>query len=334
MTDVQTIIAADIGGTHARLGYIHAFPNRDARTDSMIELKAYTKYRCADYAAISDVLNEFVKSQNIDRIDQAAIACAGYFVDEKLKATNLPWTFSLDEVRATLNTKNVFGLNDYEALAYSTTCLAETDIQSLNSQGVSVPGKARFILGPGTGLGASVLISRGQALTTLTTEAGNAGFAPVTQVEREIQTLLAKKFDFVSIEHLLSGPGLVNIYQALAEIMDQKALLERPSMISRAALDGSSPLAQASLDVFCEVLGSVTANLVLTYGAQGGAYLAGGILPKFKDYLVNSKFMDRYLANASMRTYLEKVPVNLIEHGNLGVVGAARWCLRSSEANT
>jgi glucokinase len=131
----------------------------------------------------------------------------------------------------------------------------------------------------------------------------------------------------VSVEQVLSGPGLVNLHGALCELDRAGPAWSSPAEITRAALESGDARARDALDVFCGVAGSVLGNLVLLYGAQGGAYLAGGILPQMKPYLLHSRFVERFLDKGAMRPVLERVPVWLIEHGELGVLGAASWFL-------
>jgi glucokinase len=130
---------------------------------------------------------------------------------------------------------------------------------------------------------------------------------------------------------VLSGPGLVNLYTALSTLRGTRPTLSVPTAITAAALGGSDAVAREALDVFCGLLGSVVGNLVLLFGARGGVFLAGGILPHIQHYLLQSSFAARFLDKGPMRAMLERVPVNLIEHGQLGVIGAASWYLESQD---
>ncbi len=326
MTESINILAADIGGTHARLGVVAVQSGHDGGP-AALSLQHYTKYKCADYGSIDAIFSDFVAKQQLADFDYTTVASAGYFKGDTLCAINLPWSISLGSLRDTLRSKHVYGINDYEALASATFGVSKDIILKLNPVGIASTEHARVVLGPGTGLGAAASIPHGSACVTLTTEVGNAAFAPASKRDVEIREVLARKYDFVCIEHLLSGPGLANIYIALAEVMDQPAIYSRPSEISGAALNGGSDLALASLNAFCEILGSVCGDLALTYGARGGVYLAGGILPKFSSFLGKSRFLDCFLAKGDMKSYLQHIPVNLINHGSLGVLGAANWCL-------
>jgi len=315
-------IAADVGGTHARIGLVR--PQGAAR----LGLEQYEKYVCADYPSLSAILSEFIKSLGGVAVHQAAIACAGYCLDGTIINTNLPWTVSLERIRADLGLSAVEFVNDFEAVAYATPHLdlnETTLLTRATESGLSAP---TLIVGPGTGLGAAVRIPAHGGHVVLATEAGQAAFAPSSDREIEVLRLLRRRSSHVSIEHVLSGPGLVNLYAALCELAGSTPQFDSPVAVTRAAQDGGDAVARDALDMFCGLMGSVLGDLVLLYGAQGGAFLAGGILPQIKPHLVGSSFVERFLDKGAMRPVLERVPVRLIEHGQLGVLGAASWHLQ------
>ncbi|MGP1667589.1 MAG: glucokinase, partial [Rhodanobacter sp.] len=151
--------------------------------------------------------------------------------------------------------------------------------------------------------------------------------APGTEREQDVLRLLARDRDYVSYEDVLSGPGLLTLYRTLCTLRGITASLSTPADVSRAALDRSHVVAVEALETFCGLLGSFAGDLALLYGARGGVYLAGGILPQLRDFLKTSSFSERYFNKGVMRAYLEQIPVRLIEHGQLGVMGAAGWFL-------
>jgi glucokinase len=316
-------VAADVGGTHARIGLVR--PQASARP----LLEQYEKYVCADYPGLSAILRDFLGSLGGTPVQEAAIACAGYCLDGTIINTNLPWTVSLDQIRGDLGLSAVEFVNDFEAVAYATPQIDLDDTTLLTRAAQGQPSAPALIVGPGTGLGAAVRIPTNGGHIVLATEAGQAAFAPSTDREIEVLRLLRRKSSHVSIESVLSGPGLTNLHGALSELAGGGATrLDSPADITRAAIDASDSLARDALEMFCGLMGSVLGDLVLLYGAQGGAYLAGGILPQIKPFLVGSSFVERFLDKGQMRPALERVPVRLIEHGQLGVLGAASWYLQ------
>ncbi len=205
-------VAADVGGTHARIGLVQ--PYASARP----ALERYEKYVCADYPGLSAILREFLGSLGGASVHEAAIACAGYCLDGTIINTNLPWTVSLDRIRADLNLSAVEFVNDFEAVAYATPQIDLHDTTLLTRASEAQVSAPTVIVGPGTGLGASVRIPTNGGHLVLATEAGQSAFAPSTDREIEVLRLLRRKSSHVSIESVLSGPGLVNLHAALGEL--------------------------------------------------------------------------------------------------------------------
>ncbi|TNE62332.1 MAG: glucokinase [Alphaproteobacteria bacterium] len=325
MADLAPVLAADIGGTHSRLSIV-ARADRTARPLSVLK---YHKYKNAEYAGLGDIIEDFLSGVNKAALRGAAIASAGYFVGDDLIASNMPWRVTLKDVRARLGFDEICAINDFVAVAYGTQYLNPADVVMMNRRAVRPERGAVAVLGPGTGLGAAVLMQGPQAPAALNTEAGQAALAAETDLEIEIYKVLKAKFGFVPVERVLSGPGLLNLYEALAVVNDRPAGLSSPEAISEAAMGAGTPDAVEALSLFCEMLGSASGNYALAYGARGGLYLAGGILPKIREFLLESRFMDRFVDKGDMRPFLEAIPVNLIEHGQLGVIGAAGWYMDS-----
>ena len=325
MVESAPVIAADIGGTHSRLSLV----SRADRTARPLTVRKYHKYKNAEFGSLVEILDEFLGDIDCSQLGGAAIASAGYFMGDDLMSANLPWRVSLKDIRGRLGLKNICAINDFVAVAYGTLYLNPADVVVMNRRAVRPEQGAVAVLGPGTGLGASVLLQASGAPVALNTEAGQSGFAPETDLEIEIYKFLRKSHGFVPVEKLLSGPGLLNIYTALGAIGGKAGTLASPEAISEAAIAGDDALAGQALSLFCEMLGSAAGNFALSYGARGGLYLAGGILPKIRNFLLESKFMDRFTAKGDMRPFLEAIPVNLIEHGQLGVIGAAGWYMDS-----
>src|SRR5579875_2159687 len=184
------------------------------------------------------------------------------------------------------------------------------------------PGPA-VVLGPGTGLGCAVLMPGGHRATVLPSEAGHVALAPGNEREIEVLRRLGRDRPYVHVGHVLSGPGLVNLHRALAEIEGIASPLVEPAQISAAAVHGNDPLARGALTMFCALLGSFAGDLAVIFKASAGVYLAGGILPAIRDFLLASDFRVRFLNKGLMRPFLANVPVRLLEHGQLGVIGAA-----------
>ncbi len=313
----QPFVAADVGGTHVRIGLVQA--------GSPLQVLAYSKFRCADYARLADIGREFIASlPGGTPVRVAVIASAGYpLADGTVITANLPWRLSPAEIRDSLGLDAVHLVNDFEAVAHAVAHLGASEVLQLAGPARIAPGPI-LVLGPGTGLGAAVWIPTANGPVVLATEAGPAALAVGTELEMALLRQMLGQRSHVSVEHALSGPGLMNLYSALCALRGEAPVFARPGEITAAALDGSDALARQSLEVFCGLLGSSVGDMALLYGVQG-VYLAGGILPHIREFLVRSDFVARFLNKGPMREALERVSVRLVEHGQLGVIGAASW---------
>ena len=314
-------IAADVGGTHTRVGLVHAGP----AGEPAVTVLAHSKYVCADYPSLAAILAAFIASLGDVHIDQITVACAGVLLDDAVINTNLPWQVSLEELRRELGMQRLSLVNDFEAVAHATQCL-DRATTTLLTPGVAeaAPGPV-LVLGPGTGLGAALRIPHPGGVLVLPTEAGQMAFAPGNERELEIVRWMLARRPYVANEQLVSGPGLVNLYAALCALDGIAPSLGAPAAITEAARQGDAT-AREAVRTFCALLGSVIGDLTVVSSAKA-VFIAGGILPQLKDFLPQSDFHTRLLNKGAMRAALERVPVRLIENEQLGVIGAASWYL-------
>ncbi|WP_267873329.1 glucokinase [Dyella amyloliquefaciens] len=322
-------LAADVGGTHARIGLVSQEPD-GIRPVTVLQ---YHRYACADWPSLTAVLKDFVSQ--LDRsvhVDACAVASAGYVLGDAIVNDNLPWPVSIRDIRDSLGINQLAVINDFEAVAYATQFLSQADTTPVIDTEVPHVAGPVLVMGPGTGLGSAVLLPGKPHATVLPTEAGQIALAPGNEREIEILRYLSRERTHVSFEHALSGPGLINLYRALCVMRDQAPVLSLPSQVTQAALARSDAAAVEALDVFCGLLGSFVGDLALLYGARGGVFLAGGILPQIRDVLLTSRFRERFFNKGVMRPFLQQVPVRLMEHGQLGVIGAAGMYLDGQNA--
>lgn len=318
-----SLIAADVGGTHARVALLEA----GAGGADDFAILQYRKYTCADYPSLAAIIDEFRTSVGGGEIDRIALALAGYVIDDEVVNVNLPWNVSVSELRRALGVGELAIVNDFEAVAYAIAHVDASSAVLLSGPAQAALPGPMLVVGPGTGLGAALRIPHAPRPVILATEAGQATLAPQTDLEVEIIRALCKQNPRVQIEHVLSGTGLANLYRVLAALRDTPAPQRTPAEITAAALAESDAIASETVAVFCGWLGGVLGDLALLYGAQGGIYLAGGVLPQMKTLLAQSAFVERFLDKGMMRQVLARTPVRLIEHAQLGVIGAASWYL-------
>jgi glucokinase len=316
-------IAADVGGTHVRIGLVSASDD----PAHPIRVLRYAKYRCAEYPGLAEILQHFIGTLDGILVEDAAIASAGYpLEDGTLISANLPWQVSLNDIRDRLGLRNLRLVNDFEAVAHAAASVDASEVLRLTGP-ASAPNGPILVIGPGTGLGAAIRVPTEHGPVVIATEAGQATLTTVTDLEMALLRLMRRQFGHVSVEHALSGPGLMNLYVALCELRGATPSLATPGAITTAAQSGDDALARESLDVFCGLLGGTVGDMALLCGLHGGIYLAGGILPQIRDFLIRSSFVERFLSKGRMREVLERIPVTLVEHGQLGVIGAASWYL-------
>lgn len=315
----DAFLAADVGGTYARIGLLTFRPG-----DHVPVMLAYRAYPCADYAGMDVIVREFCREFGAHP-QRLVLACAGFLHDGVVVNINLRWPIAPVVLANTLGLKEVNVLNDFEALAYGTSHLDASNVTTLHpSVKHGVASGPVVIVGPGTGLGVAVRFPDARP-AVLATEAGHIQLAARTGREQHVLSELAAANTHVPYDEVLSGPGLLRLYRALCRLEKMPAVLQEPSAITVAACAGSNVRAVEALQMFCAWLGSYVGDLAMLYGATGGVYLAGGFLSQMIDFVEESTFIDRFLDKGVMRPFLQTVPVHVVEHAQLGVIGAACW---------
>jgi len=314
MSNIITLLA-DIGATNARF----AISINHGCLDLVQVLK------CEEYPTPVDAINFYLNEHNIVSIDNICFAVAGPVVRGVVNMTNNHWSLDSKQLQAIYRLKKISLLNDFEALAYSVLVLSEQQLLPLNKHHSSANKSDDFayvILGAGSGLGVSALFKRGANIYPVVTEAGHANFSPVGDLQMAIFKLLIKKHKQVSNEHILSGPGIVNIYQSLCEIEGQQSVHQTAQEICESASNSEDNLCIKSLDIFFEVLGQVAGDLVLTYNAYDGVYIGGGIAPRYSKLMKKSLFNLAFKNKSQHQERLENTPISLIVEPYPGLVGA------------
>jgi len=243
-----------------------------------------------------------------------------------VRFTNNPWSIAAGELAVDFSLAAVKLLNDFEAIAYSVPFLTAGDCLTIDLPDPNPLPESDYtvgILGPGTGLGAVGLRQHGENLLPLPSEASHAGFAPESQVQLDVLSVLRERFDRVSAERLVSGPGLENIYWALTRIHgDKRPRLSAAEIFVRAKANSESRSSEA-VHLFFEVLGQVAGDLALTLGAENGIFVAGGIAKRYPELLANSGFRSGFENKGRHRSIMERIPTQLIMHPQPGLLGAS-----------
>ncbi len=308
-------LLADIGGTHARFALFDATEARPRDERVLI---------CAEFAGLADAVESYLVQVGGPRPRQAAIAVATAVTGDHVAFTNSPWAFSVEQARTQLRLERLEVVNDFTALALSTLALAPGERRQVGG-GSALENAPAAVLGPGTGLGVSGLIACAPGhWVALHSEGGHVTFSPASQREADILQVLRERFAHVSAERVISGAGLVNVYQALARLDGVQARALSPAEVSAHATDGSDPRCREALETFCAMLGTAAGNLALTLGARGGVYLGGGIVPKIGTFLDGTAFRERFEQKGRMTGYLSGIATYVILARHPALLGAAR----------
>ena len=310
-------LVADAGGTNVRFALV------DLDSGAV---RACEKYTSRDYSSIADAARAYLAVQELGAAPEGAmISVAGPVADNAINMTNLGWQFSGRDLSGVLGIAQVRLINDYEAIARSISSLKETDLRVIGPSVAAKQGDRETvaIIGPGTGLGVGSYVRVSGNLMPLVTEGGHADFAPTDETEIEILRFQQKKFGHVSYERILSGPGLMNLYEALSDIEGVKSeKLESHDITARALADKNAFCGRV-LSRFCAILGSVAGDVALIMGARDGVFLAGGVLPAVADFFASSDFRARFEAKGRFESYMKAIPTRLIVNDNAGLLGAA-----------
>ncbi len=318
------ILAGDIGGTNTRLALVDA-------TGDELKIVAESTFPSRERPSLEAVITEFLALHSCD-LTGASFGIAGPVREGRCEATNLPWVVDAKAVARRLHLKHVGLINDLEANAYGVAVLQSKDFVTLN-KGVRNAKGNMAIISAGTGLGEAGMYWDGQSHRPFASEGGHVDFAPRNHLEMELLEYSMKHYRRVSYERLLSGPGLVNVYQFLRDTgkAEEPAWLaglmrhgDPAPIISQHALEGKCLLCLQALEIFVSLYGAEAGNLALKVMATGGVYLGGGIAPKIIQKLKEAEFMNAFTAKGRMRPLLQDIPVKVIMNPKTALLGAAR----------
>ena len=319
MSEPSWNLVADIGGTNARFA---------ALLEGQLEGEFEFHHSVEEYPLFSDLIvklrAEIAAETGLTAAPKVvclAVACPADV--EYISFTNSHWEFTKTQLLEWFGCQRLVVINDFEAVAHGITELGEEDCLQIGGQSPQ-SHKPIGILGAGTGLGMAGLVAHSEGYHVLNTEGGHADFAPVDQRQMDVLRCLRESYKRVSLERVLSGKGIVNIYKAICTIENAEEMFDTPPQVVAAALDGSNLQALTTLNTFCESMGAAAGNLALTLGAKGGIYIAGGVVPRFSEFFANSGFRNKFEDKGRFVSYLQPIPVYLVMRSNLGLLGAAK----------
>jgi glucokinase len=311
------LVAADIGGTHARFALAEVAAGRVVSLSEPVTLKT------ADYASFQTAWEDFARRCGNPLPRAAAIAIAGPVASDVIRFTNNPWIIHPAQIGAMLGVDTHMLVNDFEAVGHAVAQAGPEHFAPLCGPLVPLPEIGTIsVIGPGTGLGVAHVWRDETTYRVQATEGGHLDYAPLDAIEDAILARLRQRYRRVSTERVVSGPGLVDIYETLAGIEGRAIKQLDDKSLWTLGTSGEDSLAAAAVDRFCLSLGSVAGDIAL---AQGGAgvVLAGGLGLRIRDVLARSGFATRFCAKGRFESMMAALPVKLITHPQPGLFGAA-----------
>lgn len=324
------ILAGDIGGTKCNLSL---FDDEQDHYDPVVEKSLASQ----DYQGLEEVILDFLSDPEAEpfrtETKRICLGVAGPVVGGRVKTTNLPWTADTDRLRQALNVDRILLVNDLEATGYGIEALEADDLAVLNAGDPPDDGNGALIAA-GTGLGEALLIRENGGLRPVASEGGHTSFGPRTELEVQLLLHLMRRWEHVSYERVLSGPGLVNVFEFLRDsgrgepsewVQQRWDQGDDPgALISEAAMEGRCPLCAQALDLFVSIYGAEAGNLALTAKAVSGVYVGGGIAPKILSKMQEGGFLEAFLSKGRLSHLMEITPVFAILNPKTAMLGAAR----------
>jgi glucokinase len=314
---VRRIVAADIGGTHARFALAEIDGGRVISLDDPVKLQT------SEHASFQTAWEEFGRRKGIELPGELAIAFAGPVGGEVLKLTNNPWVIRPALMKERLGVDRFTIVNDFGAVAFAVATLPDEHFNRICGPDRPLPQEGVIsVVGPGTGLGVAALLRKIDGYDVIETEGGHVDFAPLDKIEDQILTELRRSFRRVSVERIASGRGLWNLYEALGAIEGRPLTFHDEKELWEAVASGGDSLANASLDRLCLTLGAVAGDMALAQGAVA-VVIGGGVGLRLADHLPRSGFRDRFIAKGRFERRMDDMPVKLITYPEPGLFGAA-----------
>lgn len=319
------ILVADIGGTNARFTLITDFNEQS----NQFVIEHINIFPSANFGSLESALEQYLTTIPHVTPTHACLAVAGPIKAGQVHLTNLGWHFSVNEFKAHFNLTQLEVINDFAAFAYAAPYLDST--QNITIKPGQADANANIgVMGPGTGFGAACLVRTAQSTAVLSSEGGHMTLAPVNELDSLLINELRKEHPHVSIETVFSGPGIAHLYKAMAAVKGVPAKNLDAAQISSLANSGECEVCDATLNQFCDWIGSVAGDLAVVYGSLGGLFIGGGILPRMQSRLLESRFVERFSQKGVMSQYAGQIPVTLVTQDNIPLIGAGA-CLYNSK---
>jgi glucokinase len=318
------ILAGDVGGTKTRLGLF-------AKESGGLKRLDVERYESGKFPSLEKIIENFLINKNV-KIEAACFGIPGPVIDGTVKVTNLPWEMSEKDIAAELSIPKVRLVNDLAATAAAVPHFKKEDLLTLREGRPLERNGVAAVIAPGTGMGTGILHMLDGVPHVLPSEGGHANFAPTNEIEIELLKYMKQHHDHVSVEHLICGSGMVNIYNFLRdtgyaeepqELRDAMAEEAPAPVITKFAQEKKFEICVKTLDMFVHMLGAHCSNLMLSVMATSGIYLGGGVPPKIIEKLKDGTIIKSYLAKGKMQKTVEKAALHVIKDDHAALMGAA-----------
>jgi len=327
------ILAGDIGGTKCNLAL---YEIQGASHRKIV----HQRYESREFPTFDEIISKFLfesrsasKEAKTVEIEAAGFGVAGPVIDQRVKATNLPWIVDRAVLANQLGTQHVVLVNDLEATGYSLPLLAPSELSSLN-QGVPSPQSAQALVAAGTGLGEAILFWDGSQYVVAGSEGGHADFAPRTEQEIELLRYMKRFHEFVSVELILSGRGFRTVHSFLDSTVVHPSFqgpeADAAPEITRLALEGRCPICVQTLDLWVSIYGAEAGNLALKVLALGGVWVAGGIVVKIRKKMEDGAFFRAFCEKEKFAMLLAQVPIHMVLNEEAPLIGAMSRAIQAA----
>ena len=316
----QVTLVGDVGGTNCR------FALAKATEQGTIELSHSATFAVKEFGSFDQATKAYIDHEKVEP-KYAAFAFAGPKFNDTISMTNTDWVVSESGLRKEFGFEEAVILNDFVAMACGATVVPDDGFETI------IPGKVNYnkpvtVMGPGTGMGVSCILSAVPPYV-VPTEGGHVAFAPQDDLEQAVLAHQSKLRDYVTIESLISGPGMVNLYEAICAIKGRAADFKNAQEIVAAAEANPKSLARLTVTTFCNILGGFAGNAALIQGAAGGVVLAGGVSRHIAPFIADSEFKARFRNKGTGSFFVKDIPVRLIKAHFVALYGAAAMVLNS-----
>jgi len=291
-----------------------------------VRIEQEAKFRCAEHDSLQEVIDAYLETIGRPSLGYGSIAVAAPVWHDRVRMTNLDWSFSTEELRAQLGLTRLEVINDASAGVLATTRLAAHEIEVLRP-GTAQARATRVNIIPGTGFGIGAAYLFGDTWIPVQGEGGHIGLAAQEPEEYEALKALSRAHGRATPENTLSGPGMLNLYRALAAARGVSSLDVDPAEMTRLALAGEDELAVDALTMYCNLLGGLAGDYALVFGAHGGVFLSGSILQRLGERIMKGNFEQRFASKGGVTGEVSEIPVYLVDRDHPGLLGAAAWLL-------